>query len=95
MEHARSEVQISFKSIGVCITESDGIGFLNTAGSLKQAKCFMVIVYFMSLHGIQKPVSTQSHNSQKLLVSTRYTPEKNRGLHDIKPDILKLVYHHP
>ena len=35
-------------------------------------------------------MSTQSHNSQKLLVSTRYTPENSRGLHDIKADILKL-----
>ena len=42
-----------------------------------------------------KPVSTQSHNSQKLLVSTRYTPKNSRGLHDIKADILKLVYHPP
>ena len=40
-------------------------------------------------------MSTQSHNSQKLLVSTLYTSEKSRGLHDIKADILKLVYHHP
>ena len=42
-----------------------------------------------------KPVSTLSHNSQKLLVSTRYTPEKSHGLHNIKANILKLVYHHP
>ena len=32
-------------------------------------------------------MSTQSHNSQKILVSTRYTPKKSRGLHDIKADI--------
>ena len=42
-----------------------------------------------------KGVSTLSHNSQKLLVSTRYTTENSRGLHDIKVDILKLAYHHP
>ena len=29
-----------------------------------------------------KLVSALSHNSQKLLVSTRYTPEKSHGLHD-------------
>ena len=40
-------------------------------------------------------MSTQSHNPQKLLVSTRYTPENSRRLHDIKVDILKLKYHHP
>ena len=40
-------------------------------------------------------MSKQSHNSQKLMVSTRYIPKKSRGLHDIKADILKLVYHHP
>ena len=40
-------------------------------------------------------MSTQSHDSQNLLVSTRYTQEKSRGLRDIKADILKLVYHHP
>ena len=28
-------------------------------------------------------------------MSTRYTTEKSRGLHHIKADILKLVYHHP
>ena len=38
-------------------------------------------------------MSTQSHNSQKLLVSTQYTPKMSRCLHDIKADILKLVYH--
>ena len=38
-----------------------------------------------------KPVSTLMHNSRKLLVSTRYTPEKSHGLHDIKANILKLI----
>ena len=94
MEIASSEVQISLKSIGVCI-DSDDIGFLNTAGSLKHAKCFMVINFFYESTRYPKPVSTQSHYSQKLLVSTRYTPENSRGLHDINDNILKLEYHHP
>ena len=42
-----------------------------------------------------KTVSTLSHNSQKLLVSTRYTTENSHGLHDIKVGILNLAYHHP
>ena len=42
-----------------------------------------------------KTVSTLSHISQKVLVSTRYTTEKSHGLHDIKADILKLAFHHP
>ena len=41
-----------------------------------------------------KTVSTLSHNSQKLLVSTRNTTENSHGLHDIKVDIFKLAYHH-
>ena len=59
----------------------------------------------MDLHCINKlcllstlyhqPLSTLSHNSQKLLLSTRYTTGKSHGLHDIKADILKLAYHHP
>ena len=53
-----------------------------------------MMVSLMDLHGIQKPMSTLSHISQKQLVSTRYTLEKSRGLHDIKADILKLEYHH-
>ena len=44
----------------------------------------MMIASFMDLHGIHKPVSTLSHNSHKLLVSTRYTTEKSHSLHDIK-----------
>ena len=54
------------------------------------------------LHGLfygstwyPKTASTLSHNSQKLLVSTRYTTENSYGLHDIKVDILKLADHHP
>ena len=42
-----------------------------------------------------KNLPTLSHNSQKLLVSTRYTTENSHGLHDIKDIILKLTYHHP
>ena len=42
-----------------------------------------------------KPISTLSHDSETLLVSTRYTAEKSHGLKDIQADILKLVYHHP
>ena len=38
-----------------------------------------------------KTVSTLSHNSQKLLVSTRYTTENSHDLHDIKVNILKLA----
>ena len=34
-------------------------------------------------------MSTLSHNSQKLLVSTRYTAKKSHGLHDIKADIFE------
>ena len=39
-------------------------------------------------------MSTLSHNSQNLLMPTRYTVEKSRGLYDIEADILKLEYHH-
>ena len=44
----------------------------------------MMIASFMDLHGIHKSLSTLSHNTQKLLVFTRYTTEKSHGLHDIK-----------
>ena len=52
----------------------------------------VMMVSFMNLHGIHKPMSTLSHNSHKLLVSTRYTTEKSHGLHDIKTDILKRYF---
>ena len=55
----------------------------------------MVMEFLYESTRYPKLVSTQSHNSQKLLVSTRYTHKKSCGLHDIKVDILKLVYHHP
>ena len=56
----------------------------------------MTIVSFMDLHGIHNvTVSTLSHNSQNLFVSTRYTAEKHHYLHDIKADILEPAYHHP
>ena len=42
-----------------------------------------------------KLTSTLSHNSQNLLVPSRYTAEKSHSLRDIKADILKLEYHHP
>ena len=50
---------------------------------------------FYGYTGYPKFVSTLSHNSLKLLVSTRYTTENSHGLHDIKVNILKLAYHHP
>ena len=52
-------------------------------------------VSFMSLHGIQNLCLLSRIIHKKILVSTRYTPKKSRGLHDIKADILKLVYHYP
>ena len=55
----------------------------------------MVMEFLYASTRYPKPVPTQSHNSQKLLVSTRYTPKKSLGLHDIKADILKPVYHQP
>ena len=33
--------------LGLASTESDDIGFLNTAGSLQQEKCFMVMEFLL------------------------------------------------
>ena len=51
--------------------------------------------HFYGFTRYPKPVSTLSHNLQKLLVSTQYTLEKSHDLLNIQADILKLVYHHP
>ena len=93
MQEARFRSALSL--LGFASTESDGIGFFKYSGKLKTGKMLHGDSLFYESTRYPKPVSTQSHNSQKLLVSTRYTPEKSRGLHDIKPDIFKIVYHHP
>ena len=36
-------------------------------------------------------MSTLSHYSEKLLLSTQYTTEKSHGLHDIKADIYVVM----
>ena len=60
--------------------KSNNIGFLETMSSLNQTRCFMVSTRY------PKAVSPLSHNTQKLRVSTRYTTEKNHGLHDIRTE---------
>ena len=92
MEYARSkgldQYERKLSLLGFKSAKSHTIDFLKTMGCLNKTKCFMMMIAsFMDLHGIHKPVSTLSHNSHKLLVSTRYTTEKSHSLHDIKADI--------
>ena len=40
--------------LGFAFTESDDIGFLNTAGSLQQEKCFMVMEFLLWVYTVSK-----------------------------------------
>ena len=90
MGNASSKVQISLKSIWVCIDSGD-IGFLNTVGSLKQAKCFMVIDFLLWVYTVSKISFMSVHGIQNLCLHSRIIHKTNLCLHDTHQKIA-VVY---